>query len=575
VTGAVATLAATIGGIGGIAGIGGIVAAPPLPAVAAAGPAPAEPARVWVVDSEGDMPDIRRGDGICASADGDCTLRAAIGEAKRHSGGADIRFAIPGPGPHLVELFSPLPPLDAPTTPIAIRGYTQPGAAPNTARWGSNAVIGIELRGVSDTAAGFPGLRITSPGNEVRGLSFTQMYRKIVLTGPGAHHNVIAGNFVGTDPSGAWGAPARTLYANGIQIEHGAARNEIGGPALADRNVVSGNPGHGIALYHVESDFNVIRNNLVGLTPDGRYRLANWVEGIDVNLGSSDNVIGGTGPYDANVVSGNGTGGIELSHDRLTVRNRVVGNFVGTTIDGTGANVQTRNFGAGIVVEDAASDNVVEGNVVGNSERVGIAVRAYVPGRQAVGNVIRDNWVGITPAGVPIGNMMEGIHLKSLVRETLIEGNRIAHNGGAAIDLDTRWEDADRNAFVSNLTWANDGLGIDIAPLGVANANDAADADSGPNDRLNHPVLRTVTAARVAGTACAGCTVQVFVADDARARNAEGRRLLGSVVADGSGAFSLPLDPGDATVGDGVVATARDGLGNTSELSPTATVGGG
>ena len=99
------------------------------------------------------MPDIARGDGRCATADGDCTLRAAISEAKQHSGSALIQFAIPGGGPHVIELSAPLPLLDTPATPITIDGYSQPGAAPNTARWGSNASIQIELRGTSDTAA--------------------------------------------------------------------------------------------------------------------------------------------------------------------------------------------------------------------------------------------------------------------------------------------------------------------------------------------------------------------------------------------------------------------------------------
>ncbi len=87
---------------------------------------------VFVVDSAADDADLGS-DGVCATAFGECTLRAAIEEANdvpNGPGGPDeIHFAIPGSGVHTISPAGVLPPI---IDPLVIDGYTQPGARPNT-----------------------------------------------------------------------------------------------------------------------------------------------------------------------------------------------------------------------------------------------------------------------------------------------------------------------------------------------------------------------------------------------------------------------------------------------------------
>jgi hypothetical protein len=110
-------------------------------------------------------------------------------------------------------------------------------------------------------------------------------------------------------------------------------------------------------------------------------------------------------------------------------------------------------------------------------------------------------------------------------------------------------------------------LGIDLVPLAVT-ANDAGDADTGPNGLQNTPVVTKARRTAVTGTIgtkpSTAARIQVFSA------SADGRETYallgdGTVTTDGAGAapFSIPVT---AAEGDAVVATATTSEG-TSELS--------
>lgn len=530
-------------------------------AVTAANPA-------LVVNSLGDGADAAPGNGVCRTAASTCTLRAAIAEANAQSGANEIDFAIPGSGVQTIQLGSQLPTVTDTSGPTTIDGYTQPGASPNSNQFASNAQLRIAVRGTG--SHGVDALRITSPNNVVRGMSFYNLRRSIWLAGGNAKGNRIVGNFVGTDPSGTFGFAGSALDLDGIGVElsAGANHNTVGEASLSARNVISGNARHGIACYSGAS--NTVYNNIVGLSPLGDRRLMNVKHGSDWNSVCANNVIGGTGGLQRNIFSGNGvpnandgSAGVEVSHGPGNTGQQIVGNCFGTDITCTSAPSWTFNAFWGIHIEDTASNLLVDHNVVVSSRSAAIKLEE----RNTMGSVVSNNLVGVGPDGRSLPNHAPGITVtEGATNNRIGPGNIVAHNpvGVRISDPGT-----DGNTITRNSIFANGGLGIDLDPTGV-NPNDAGDGDSGPNQQLNFPVLSSATRTSVRGTACSGCRVEVFVADPDPSGFGEGRTFLAAAVADGSGNFTVAIS--GVSAGQTVTATATDGQGNTSEFAKRVSV---
>ncbi len=155
----------------------------------------------FTVNSTADDADANTADGICATAAGVCTLRAAIQSANAHSGRDGIAFNIPGSGVQTIALASALPDLSDSSGGTEIDGYTQPGSSPNTDPIASNAVLRIAITGGGD-AVEFAVLRMTSPNNVLRGVSIYRAWRKVWMAGPNAHDNVDRGQLHRHRPGG-------------------------------------------------------------------------------------------------------------------------------------------------------------------------------------------------------------------------------------------------------------------------------------------------------------------------------------------------------------------------------------
>ena len=528
-------------------------------------PAPAHAeGELFVVDSVADDGDATPTDGLCRTAAGGCTLRAAVKEAERSPGPTRIEFAIPGEGPHTIALTARLTITEG-TGPTVIDGYTQPGAAPNTDPLVSNARLQVEVEGQGP--GGFDAFAVSSGGNELRGLAIYNVRQAVALTGAAATGNRIVGNFLGTDATGTHGAAQTVLGSSAVVIRGGAAANQVGDVAPADRNVISGNAFNGVAIADEGSVGNVVYNNLIGLSPDGAARLHNANHGVDIGLGASDNVVGGTQPGQGNVVSGNNWEGVELSHGVATTGNAVVGNFIGTDVTGTQPSVHAYNGHFGVRIKDGPSGNRIEGNVIGNNHGGGIEIttsstRSY----SSADNVVRGNRIGVALDGTPLPNSNVGIEVAQHATGTQIgPDNVIAHNpSGVRVsgDAGTDFHTITRNSIYANAP----GLGIDLAPFGVANALNALDASgTGANQSLNAPLVAHATTELAAGTACPGCTVEVFVADRPDGEHGEGRTFVGSAVAGADRSFTVTV--AGPAVGEFVTATATDAVGNTSEFS--------
>jgi len=284
-------------------------------------------------------------------------------------------------------------------------------------------------------------------------------------------------NLVGSD-----GSQALPNGSDGIEI-NAASGTEVRG------YIVSGNSANGILIISGATGSSV-HDNLVGTDITGNTALGNGLNGIIVSDANGNTI----GP--ANVVAANGTNGIRVRSGASG--NVVIGNFIGTDIFGTSALGNTLE---GVQINDGALGNKIGGSAPG--ERNVICANksngVLIVDPTTVNNVVKGNLIGITAAGLALPNSNRGVSIESGASGNMIggvaagEGNTIAFNPGAGVFI----ESGTGNAIRGNSVFANNALGIDLAPAGVT-ANDPCDSDSGPNGLQNFPAL--LSASRLSST---------------------------------------------------------------------------
>jgi Ca2+-binding RTX toxin-like protein len=266
-----------------------------------------------------------------------------------------------------------------------------------------------------------------------------------------ANGTTITGNFIGTDATGMSAVP----NPFGIDVTS-SSNNTIGGTTAGARNVVSGNNNTGILITNnlalpASASNNLIEGNYIGTNVLGTGALGNVGGGVILAAQSggpnvSNNTIGGTTAAARNVISGNGTNGVELNGSGTT-GNTVLGNYIGTDVSGT---VVLTNTGNGVRIDNGASSNTIggttggAGNVIsGNGNAVSAQGGVYLVNSGTTGNVVEGNLIGTDMSGLlPLGNNWDGVGI-----EGGASGNII---GGTAAGA--------RNVISAN---AADGAGID------------------------------------------------------------------------------------------------------------------
>jgi hypothetical protein len=145
------------------------------------------------------------------------------------------------------------------------------------------------------------------------------------LGGAGSNNKVF-GSFIGTDATGTI-AMGNGSGGNTAGIMAATGTNTIGGTSASDRNVISGNRGHGIILA---ARGNWVRGNFIGLDVSGTRALGNQFDGIHI-VGGGTSL--STGVIGANLNSGDPRCGMILdpeSHrvldDRRQCGNRIAFN---------------------------------------------------------------------------------------------------------------------------------------------------------------------------------------------------------------------------------------------------------
>jgi Ca2+-binding RTX toxin-like protein len=219
-----------------------------------------------------------------------------------------------------------------------------------------------------------------------------------------ASGNVVAGNFVGTDPTGTAAIPNHGpagVFLN-FAVGNRVGTNADGVNDAAERNVISGNAAVGVWVRGsgVSHD-NVVAGNLIGLRADGLTPLGNDT-GVVVNDGAYNNTIGGSAAAARNVISGNTSDGVVVSAAGTT-GNTIAGNYIGTDATGTAA---AGNARYGVFVFGGADDTTIGGTAAGAGNVIsGNGTGVYVSG-SVTNTTIRGNLIGTTAAGTAaVGNV--------------------------------------------------------------------------------------------------------------------------------------------------------------------------
>jgi len=216
---------------------------------------------------------------------------------------------------------------------------------------------------------------LASDGNALKGVDLRGCRTAILVErdvkgnviGGAGDGNVISGNVVGVELRGretviagniigldAAGTSGRTNEFEGIWITSAAQDNVLGGTGRGEGNVISGNELFGVSIDG--STGTVLQGNIIGLDPTGRTGIRNRYA-IVVQAGASETLIGGEKAEERNVISGNNTA--ILVRGEETAGNTIRGNYIGTDIDGETAikNVVDVWFVAG------REQNLLEDNV--------------------------------------------------------------------------------------------------------------------------------------------------------------------------------------------------------------------
>lgn len=234
-----------------------------------------------------------------------------------------------------------------------------------------NGGNGININGSSNNLVGgiAPGAGNVCSGNvlngyipggvRIGGLPFTSPTTVTVI---GSSGNIVQGNLCGTNAAGTGAIPSGA----GVRLSFGATNNIVGGSTPAAGNVCSGNMfgvliedsqpvfqdafGNPILVPFIPVSGNTIQGNFIGTDVTGALPIGNKASGVSIFSGATDNLIGGAGPGQGNVIAFNTGGffddgnggmifvagdGVHVEFDpnnpddpNPTVRNRVSGNSI-------------------------------------------------------------------------------------------------------------------------------------------------------------------------------------------------------------------------------------------------------
>jgi parallel beta-helix repeat protein len=230
-----------------------------------------------------------------------------------------------------------------------------------------NQEVGVAIQGgsgnlIGGTGAGYGNL---ISGNTLHGVD---------ISGTSAQ---VQGNSIGTDVTGTRALGNQHV---GVYIDGGSG-NLIGGLAAGAGNLISGDTNYGIELF--ASNGNQVQGNSIGTDVTGTQALANQ-DGVLIQAGSGNNLIGGPAPGAGNLISGNTGDGVYIFNS--SNNNRVQGNTIGTDVTGT----LPLGNGTGVFI-DAGSGNLIGGTGAGAGNTIAFNSGPGVLVDTGTANAIRQN----------------------------------------------------------------------------------------------------------------------------------------------------------------------------------------
>lgn len=398
-----------------------------LPVTAVAAPT------TFVVDTTADEADAGGLNGICLTAGGKCSLRAAIEESNASTADDDTITFASNPfdgkaGDTIVAANLPLV-----TDKVHIDGASGGQCTTSFASQlgpcaevsGSGLVVeadGVEIDGLAITGAIAPGAAAVRAFNGAQGL-------------------VLINSWIGVKLDGSAGPNGKGVYLD--PDSNGAT---IGGAGVADRNVIANNEFEGLDIDGADNAD--VLGNYFGVKPDGTTSAPNAGKNIEITdtvaFEATGNEVGttvvtsGAAPCDGgcNVIAGS-TFGIDLQGNGegqnelpATGPTTIRGNFIGLNAAGT----ETRANTTGVNVGEATNaligglENADANFIAGGSEGI---FASSAEGFEAVGNII-----GSGAAGAEITAPGKGVWVLNIttVNPVAVAGNVFDMDGGIGIE---------------------------------------------------------------------------------------------------------------------------------------------
>lgn len=225
----------------------------------------------------------------------------------------------------------------------------------------------------------------------------------------------------------------------------------------------------------------------------------------------------------SNVVSGNQIGGIAFTlanKDGVRIAGAASGAIIGDDVDPAHVNMIVGSIDAGVYIDATAGGNFVAGDLIGigadgamsNGNALGIYIfnspgndidscvisgnaqqGVLIAGPSTTGTVVQNNKIGFTSNGGYAPNGAEGVQITfgasdntiGAAQAGLIAGNAIYASGDAV--WVTSSAGAQNRILANQEMFSGNALALDLGAAGPT-ANDANDADSGPNGLQNFPV---------------------------------------------------------------------------------------